>query len=211
METYPITIIGNEEKVCKRLQKLVRAGKFDDLGKVLNKIHVPGGFRLALHILDYDEVNGLGAESYPVIITPSGEEIPSSDKAFWKLLRVENTPLGAWQVYLLYNLWHYLPMFWHANYEKRTYVYSSELLRKAAKHFPEFGDEPLKNFNPDKYEIYPNIWCEGDIYHVGAHYWSDFEGLVYEELKIKLEGGVRVYLRPACHKKLYRYDCGICF
>ena len=127
------------------------------------------------------------------------------------MLQVEDSPAGAWQIYLLHNLWHYLPMFWHAYYEERHYAYSADQLKKLLRYQPHFGDEPVPAFDLSKFQIAPVIWREGDFWYVGAHYWSDFEGLVYEELKISLSGKVHVYSRPACRKTLHHYDCGICF
>ena len=207
----PFVTADKEEKVGKRLQKLVKEKDFDSIGKVLNKVQVPEGFKLAIHAVSKDEKYGMGAESYAVLISPDGEEILDKDKSFWKMLRVEDSPEGAWQVYLLRNLWHYLPMFWHAFYEERIYVYSKDQLKKVLRYQPHFGDEPVPAFNLDKFEIKPLIWQEDDFWHVGAHYWSDFEGLVYEELKISLSGKVHIYAHPACRKTLHHYHCGICF
>ena len=211
METTIIALTGSEEKVGKRLQKLAKEKDFDSLGKVLNQIKVPDGFKLSIHSFDFEKVHDIGSESYPMLVTPDGEEIYDNSKEFWKLLHVQDSPEGAWQVYLLHNLWHYLPLFWHANYEKRTYVYSNEHLEIASRYFPDFAEELLKDFDPKKYDICPVIRKVGDIWYVGAHYWSDFGGLIYEELKIKLEGGVHIYSRSASRKTLYHYDCGICF
>lgn len=211
METLIITVTGKEVKLGQKVQKLVREKNFDEVIKALNKIKVPDGFKLSIHVYNEEDPHGIGDESYPIITTPTAETIEPKEETFWKLLKVENSPEGAWQVYLLYNMWHYLPMFWHALYEKRTYVYSTEHLKKASRYFPDFGEEPLQKFDADKYEIYPVIWQDGNIWHVGANFWTDFGGLIYEELKVNLDGKVHVYSRPASRKTLYRYDCGICF
>lgn len=211
MQTLIIAVTGNEEKLGKKVQKLVREKKYDEVIKALNKIKVPAGHQLSIHLYEETGEYRLGDECYLEIHTPNGLTFHDNQKEFWRLLNVENSPEGAWQIYLLYNLWHYLPMFWHALYEKRTYVYSTEQLKKASRYFPDFGDEPVQNFKPEKYDIYPVIWQEGDIWHVGANYWTDFGGLMYEELKINLDGKVHVYSRPVSRKTLFRYECGICF
>lgn len=211
METPIITMTDKAAKVGKKLQKLAKNKDYDNLGKVLNKIKVPDGFKLSVQAVDEDDKYGMGAESYAVLISSDGETITDKEKSFWKMLRVEDSAEGAWQVYLLRNLWHYLPMFWHAYYEERYYVYSIEQLKKALHYQPHFGDEPVPAFDLDKFEIHPVIWKDEKNWQVGAHYWSDFEGLVYEQLKISLSGKVHIYARPACRKNLHHYDCGICF
>lgn len=211
METPIITATDKEVKVGLRLQKLAKEKDFDSLGKVLNKIKLPDGFKFSVHAIKEEEKYGMGAESYPMIVAPDGEEILDRDKEFWKLLQVDDSPEGAWQVYLLFNLWHYLPMFWHAFYEERHYVYSTDQLKKVLRYQPHLGDEVVPAFDVDQFEIHPIIRQEGNIWHVGAHFWSDFGGLIYEELKIKLGKSVHIYSRPACCKTLHHYDCGICF
>ncbi len=211
METPIITATGYEETVGKRLQQLAKEKDFDSLGNVLNKVHVPEGFKLAIHAVSEQEECGMGAESYTMLVAPDGETISDKDKEFWKMLKVEDSPEGAWQVYLLHNLWHYLPMFWHAFYEERHYVYSIDQLKMTLRYQPHFGDEVVPAFDVDQFEIHPVINRVGNIWHVGAHFWSDFEGLVYEELKISLSGKVHIYSRPASRKILHHYDCGICF
>ena len=211
METPMITVTGKEESVGKKLQKLAKEKDFDSLGNVLNKIQVPEGFKLAIHAISEQEECGLGAESYAMLVAPDGEEVLDREKEFWKLLKVEDSSEGAWQVYLLYNLWHYLPMFWHAFYEERHYVYSNDQLKKTLRFQQHFGDEVVPAFDVDQFDIHPVISKDGNIWHVGAHYWSDFGGLIYEELKISLSGKTHIYSRPACRKILHHYDCGICF
>ncbi len=211
METIIIALTGSEEKVGKNLQKLAKEKDFDSLGKVLNKIQVPEGFKLFVHAISKEDECGMGAESYPMIVTPDGEEILDREKDFWKMLQVEDSPEGAWQVYLLVNLWHYLPMFWHAFYEERHYIYSNDQLKETLRNQPHFGDDAVPAFDVDQFDICPVIRKDGNNWLVGAHYWSDFEGLVYEELKISLSGKVHIYSRPASRKTLHHYDCGICF
>ena len=158
METPIITMTDKAAKVGKRLQKLAKEKDFDSLGTVLNKIKVPDGFKLSVQAVDENDKYGMGAESYAVLISTDGETITDKDKSFWKMLRVEDSTEGAWQVYLLRNLWHYLPMFWHAYYEERYYVYSKEQLKKTLRYQPHFGDEPVPVFDLDKFEIHPGFW-----------------------------------------------------
>ncbi len=205
------TMTNAVEKFGKHIQDLVKQKNYDAVIAAFNKIKVSEGFKLAIHAFSKEEECGMGAESYTVIITPEGETIPDKEKEFWKLLQVEDSVEGAWQVYLLRNLWHYLPMFWHAFYEERHYVYSADQLKRLLRYQPRLGDAPVPAFNVDRFEIHPVIWQDGKSWQVGAHYWSDFGGLIYEQLKISLSGKVHIYSRPACCKTLHHYDCGICF
>ena len=192
------------------LQNLVYNKDYSSIPSLLDKIVVPEGYKLGLKCISDKDKHGMGAESYVSIQTPDNTEILDRTDKFWSLISAEDSPMGAWQVYLLYNLWHYLPLFWHANYEKRQYIYVHTQWGDEVK--PEFGmDSPLEGFNIQKYDIYPSIRKEDGFYCVSACYWSDFEGLVREELKIAIGKKVHVYKRPAHHRVLFHYECGICF
>ena len=211
MEALIIALNGNEAKIGQKLQKMVEKKEYDSLPKILNKIKVPKGCTLGLQCLNYDECCGMGDESHLKITLPDGKVLLDTDNGFWKFISCEASSAGAWQMYLLYNLWHYLPLFWHANYERRWYIYTDEQLKKCVKLNDEDHGEPLEGFDPDKYDISPLIWEEDGTYHVSACYWTNFGGLIREEFKIAVGEKAHVYSRPVSHRTLYRYECGICY
>ena len=196
--------------VGMNLRNLVVSKDYESIPSLMDKIAVPQGYKLGLKCLNDDNMQGMGGESYVTILTPDNSEILDRTDQFWSLISAEDSPMGAWQVYLIYNLWHYLPLFWHANYENRQYIYTRAQWGGEVR--PGFDNiTPLVGFDISKQDIYPSIHKEDGYYYVSACYWSEFEGLVREELKIAIGKKVHVYKRPVHHNILYRYHCGICF
>ena len=210
-QNYIVEVRPKQLKLGKKVQKLVEEKKYDEVIAALDKISVPDGYKLSIHVYDENNHDRFGEESYPIIITPTGETIRSSTDDFWKLLSAENSPEGAWQIIILYNLWHYLPLFWHANYEKRTYLYSDAQMRKVVKQQPEFGEQPITKFNPDRYHVVPCIWLKKNYYVVSTYYWTDFGGFKFVMHKLTLKPHVHVNVTPYSRSTLFRYECGICF
>jgi hypothetical protein len=115
-----------------------------------------------------------------------------------------------WQVFLLKNLWTYLPLFWHSNYDKRDYIYTQEQMT-IINTKPAIGDKPIENLDYSRYDVAPRIELRGDRYVISACYWSDFEGLIRQEMQLaKNVIGEIVFLEE---KKipLFSYDCGILY
>lgn len=205
------TTTDREQKLGREVQRLVRAKDYKEVIRVLNKVKVPKGYTLSIRPYKKEEECGLGTESHVIITTPDKQIIRDDQKEFWKLLSVERSPMGAWQVYLLFNMWHYLPLFWHALYEKRSYVYSNTQLKRDSRYWPEY-EAPETKIDLGNCDVQTTIMSIGDSdYYIGACYWSDFEGLVYEKRHISLYPSVHVYARPESHRALFRYKCGICF
>ena len=210
-QNYIVDVRPKQLKLGQKVQKLVEEKKYDEVITALDKISVPDGYKLSIHVYDENNHDRFGEESYPVIITPTGETIRSNTDDFWKLLTAENSPEGAWQIIIFYNLWHYLPLFWHANYEKRTYLYNNKQMVDVINHRPEFGSTPVEKFNPTRHNVVPTIWDRGDSFVVSTYYWTDFGGLKFEMLKVKIKPRVHVLATPDRRSTLFRYNCGICF
>lgn len=122
---------------------------------------------------------------------------------------------GVWQVFLLKYFWHYLPLWWHANYDRREYVYSIKDLEKVITQ--ERKGEPIENFDASRYDVTPRIKCRGGSkYVVSACYWTEFGGLIRCELPIELIGhdNGRYFTSKFGKEKetvLFPYECGICY
>ena len=137
-----------------------------------------------------------------VIFNEKGEWLSTNfDEDFWTYLQVEKSQMGAWQVYLMSQMWHYLPLQWHANYSYRDYLYS-----QSSKGYGYFR----KNFVASWHKLAPQITQEGDKYLISACYWSEFEGLVREHYAVTFEKD-RVYIDKINVDVLYKYNCGIQF
>ena len=211
MQNIRLNATAKDLKLGRLVQKLVKEQKYAEVISALDKISVPEGYQLSIRPYEERDEYRLGDESYVQIVTPNGITFTDQQKEFWNLLSVEDSPAGAWQVVILYNLWHYLPLFWHANYEKRTYLYSDAQMRKVVKQQPEFGEQPITKFDPNRYHVVPCIWLKKNYYVVSTYYWTDFGGLKFVMHKLTLKPHVHVNVTPYSRSTLFRYECGICF
>jgi hypothetical protein len=174
---------------------------------LLNKIEVKND-----GILDVEECKheGMGAESYLTITFTDGSVIKSDIDEFWDNISTEESAMGIWQVFLLKNLWNYLPLFWHSNYDKRDYIYTQKQMT-IINTKPAIGDKPIENLDFSRYDVAPRIELRDDRYVISACYWSDFEGLIRQEMQLaKNVIGEIVFLEE---KKipLFPYNCGILY
>ena len=136
---------------------------------------------------------------------------------------VDDSPLGALQVYLISKLWHYLPMHWHGYYDRRFSVFSKDdLLKIKVRSRKTRGERSLKP--SDIYEeendlpkealacdVTPKVTRYEDKYYVSCCYWSEFGGLIRELVEIKIENNKVTEFLDANREVLYRYHCGIMY
>lgn len=183
---------------------------------VLDKIKILEGYSLEL---EYPDGGGIGGRTYINIKEPNG----NLNKNFFDFMIVENSPLGALQVYLLSKLWHYLPMHWHGYYDARFSVFSKDDLSKIkVRSTKTRGERPLKpsdiyeevNDLPEEAmacDVTPKVTRYEDKYYVSCCYWSEFGGLIRELVEIKIESNKVTEFLDANREVLYRYHCGIMY
>lgn len=164
----------------------------DEILECLNSLHLPEGYKL--HV-KFAEEEGLGSHSTLFVTTPNGETCD-----VFKTLTVEDTPMGAIEVYLLYEMWHYLPLFWHGYYARRTYIYTTEELECIR----DYNGNPLT-------DVCPVVTQKDGKYYVSSCYWSAFRGLVRELVEIEIKENKIANILEANHTTLYKYNCGIVF
>lgn len=159
-------------------------------------------------ILQVDECKeeGIGCKSHLFVETSKG----LYDYKIWDYIKAENTIDGAWQAYLLYKLWHTLPLFWHANYDRRTYLYSKgdEISIDPWRIEDTVRIRGVANslfVNPDV------VKGENDKYYISCCYWSDFEGLIKEITEVSISPNNHVVIKDISKTTLYKYNCGIIF
>ena len=174
-------------RIAKSLKKLVDKKSYQEIINLLDKTSLPAAMKLGVRECEH---KGAGSGSRLVIETAKNV---SEDNIF-NYLKFEDSPMGAWQAYLLCQMWHYLPLWWHANYDKRDYIYSREDYLNIT-HFIDrgFNVDVLKDFN-----VNPEIYGNDGKYYISCCFWTDFGGLneglfVFEE------------------KVIYEYQCGIMF
>lgn len=187
----------------------------DKILYVLDKIQLPEGHSLQLEY----KYGGIGGRTYIYVKEPNG----NLSTKFLDYMTVDDSPLGALQVYLLSKLWHYLPMYWHACYDERFCVLSKDDLSKIkVRSTKTRGERPLKpsdiyeeeNDLPEEAlacDVTPKVTRYDDKYYVSCCYWSEFGGLIRELVKIKIENNKVTEFLDANREVLYRYHCGIMY
>ena len=182
---------------------------------VLDKIQLLEDYGLQL---EYEE-RGIGGRTYIYVKEPNG----NLSKNFLDFVIVDDSPLGALQVYFLSKLWHYLPMYWHGYYDRRFSVFSKDdLLKIKVRSRKTRGERSLKpsdiyeeeNDLPEEAlacDVTPKVTRYEDKYYVSCCYWSEFGGLIRELVEIKIENNKLTEFLDANRKVLYRYHCGIMY
>lgn len=128
------------------------------------------------------------------------------DHRIWDYINVESSEEGAWNAYVLYNLWHALPMFGHALYDRRFYLFyevfidgivcipkeDTNMLRKALKqHFTS-----------------PDVVKTNGHFYVTCCFFSYFGGLIQETIEITIDSGKATF-HEIERKTLFEYQCGL--
>lgn len=214
-----VNIKSTTNRTFVDLQMITVCGRIptdgDKILYVLDKIQLPEGHSLQLEY----KYGGIGGRTYIYVKEPNG----NLSTKFLDYMTVDDSPLGALQVYLLSKLWHYLPMYWHACYDERFCVLSKDDLSKIkVRSTKTRGERPLKpsdiyeeeNDLPEEAlacDVTPIVTRYDDKYYVSCCYWSIFAGLVRELVKIKIENNKVTEFLDANREVLYRYHCGIMY
>lgn len=181
---------------------------------VLDKIKLLEGYSLEL---EFPDGSGCGGRTYINVKEPNG----SLSKKFLDFMIVDDSPLGALQVYLISKLWHYLPMHWHGYYDRRFCVFSKDDLLnikiRARRTSCERPPKPTNEFAdvnglPEEVlacDVTSKVTRYEDKYYVSCCYWSEFGGLIRELVEIKIENNKVTEFLDANREVLYRYHCGI--
>lgn len=213
-----LSINFDKHRIPEELQMMVVGKRIptdqEKILGVLDKIKLLEGYSLEL---EYPDGVGIGGRTYINIKEPNG----NLNRNFFDFMIVEDSPLGALQVYLLSKLWHYLPMHWHGYYDRRFSVFSKDdLLKIKVRSRKTRGERPLKpsdiyeeeNDLPEEAlacDVTPKVTRYEDKYYVSCCYWSEFGGLIRELVEIKIENNKVTEFLDANREALYRYHCGI--
>ena len=199
----PTEPYGDETELAIQIAQLVEGENYNDVITLLDKIVVKDNYSMKI-VPYYDkDTFDMFADISPIVIyNEQGEWLSTNfEEDFWSYLQVEESQMGAWQAYLMSQMWHYLPLQWHANYSYRDYLYS-----QSSKGYGYFR----RNFVASWHRLAPKITQEGDKYLISACYWSEFEGLVREYYAVTFENGI-VQVQEIKQDVLYKYNCGIMF
>ena len=191
---------------ARSLREVVDKEEYDSIPGVLDKAVLPAEHSFGIKLCEMDS-ESLGDWSKPLVQMPDGKR----SESIFEFFRFEDSSMGVWQAFLLHQMWHYLPLWWHANYDWRHYHYSQE-------DAPVFHD-PLPNFqkkvfiSPDfsRFDLSPKVYNEGEVYYISSCYWTGFGGLIREYAKMSFKEGMLDGFFVFDEQTLVEYDCGIVF
>ena len=192
---------------AQALREAVEKEEYDAVLSVLDRAVLPDGHSFGIRICDM-ESGSLGDWSRPFIRTPDGKR----SESIFDFLCFEDSCEGAWHAFLLHQMWHYLPLWWHGNYDKRRYLYSPEDSPVFKDPLPYFGKKVVM-ISPDisRFDLSPEIRTLEGKYYVSSCFWTNFGGLIREYVVFTLSAGRMEGFYAFDKKTLVEYDCGICY
>ena len=206
----------------------------------------PSGFRKegnTIIILDHDEMPEMPKPNpykKTMLINGTPEENAMSDvPKIWEDLIVPFTEVGIWQAILLNETVALFPKGWHANYLKKTYVFSKADLQQIIddkKSRYDYTDEEIEKLNAywrfldmtphfdqykksnydklvsylDREDILPSVEICGEKAEASYCYWSEWDGFCRATAPV-VRCGQSVVIGKPNRKVLVAYDCGICY
>ena len=157
--------------------------------------------------LNLPEQTGHGDNSRLIVMDENNnvEELDIS-----KHLRVKQTEMVAWQLYLLSNFYTVLPQYWHALYNRCEYIFKpSDIDGILPLKFHDLSELEAQNLFVPLVEVKEKN-KQGCIMVVRCCYWNYWQGLVKEESTIRIEGDRCVSIESE-RTNLFKYRCGIWF
>lgn len=179
----------------------------DSLFDVLDCLSLPVDYHLGLKLA---QNGGHGDTSW--FYTYQGEDPnftfgsrPREGHDPFKVIIVEPTAMGAWQLYLMIIAESILPTTWHGGYSAREYFFDRDNYNGIKSAFAKDVNICISQIPEPKVEM------EDGMAIVSCPYWSDRKGLVLQSIKVIFQSDGTVYLRPNFGGVLYRYNCGVLF
>ena len=194
-------------RTARTLREAVYNKEYDSVLTILDKAVLPDGHSFGIRICEM-ESDSLGDWSRPFIQGPDGRR----NESVFEFLRFEQSCAGAWQAFLLHEMWHYLPLWWHANYDKQHFLYSPEDLPVFDRPIPYFGKKVVM-ISPDfsRFDLSPEIRTLEGKYYVSSCFWTNFGGLIREYAVFTLNGGRMEDFYVFDQETLVEYNCGILY
>ena len=201
--------------VARNLHRMIKDKSYDVILKYFTKISLSPEFELK--IMECEQ-SGIGDKSKLYIKLPDDKH----DFNIFKYLNVEQSCMGAWQAYLTYTLWHLLPLWNHAIYDSREFVFNKDeamiqnlkCVVELAKLRSEKVDVNLfakvikeKFSNVDN--VTPEVFNKDDKYYVSCCYWTMFGGLIREFIEITIQNNKVTEFFPFKKDTISVFQCGI--
>ena len=131
-----------------------------------------------------------------------------NDDNVWKYITVEDSHMGAWQVYLLQTLWYSLPLYGHGARARRSYIYSIndfERIKASQSHLSQKFDSIKLS------DVVPRIVKRDAKYYASCCLFTKWGGLIRELAEITIRDNKVENISIIFYKTLIKYDCGIMF
>ncbi len=193
----------------KQIVALTDAEQYAKLTECLNEINVADGYTLNVSLCktpqDDEDFNGIGSDSYLYVADKDGKQ----EWDIFKFIKVTNSVKGAWQAFVLHELWHILPHYWHGLYNYRQFIFDKQDFQNV--HSFGQGRFWIMPIDASKYDVQLKITQNGNDYYVSYCYWNDWEGLVREVVEITIIDGKVTETNNLSKKVEFQYDCGIVF
>ena len=175
----------------QRLTNVVINLDYEKILWYLNNLHLPNKYKLDVK---FEKIKDYGSRSILCVRTPLGETCD-----VFNTIMVEDTPIGAIEVYLLYEVWHYMRLGWQENYAYREYIYTTEDLRRISNY------TSVKEIR--KLDISPIVTQNNGKYYVSCCFWSDYEGVIRELVEIEIKENKVVNILEVNSTTLYEDSC----
>ncbi len=153
-------------------------------------------------------------------------------RSFLEALEVPFTEEGIWEALLVHEMWRFLPLWWHANYERREFILDLGRLKKIAHLDDYLSQDEAVIFFPEGEQTYLYRTAEDvqkmcsfledetilpevrlprdDRTEVSWSYWNEWQGLVRMTLTaIRRNGTVEFHRNDS--RVLVGYNCGILY
>lgn len=134
-------------------------------------------------------------------------------KLLFNSIKAKCTAMSAWQIYLLHTADTILPLFWHAGYNRRKYIFSNDDLKNIRGFH---GNKQFKNVDVsgilEEYELLPKVEICDNKATVTCCYWNNWKGLVRETVDINFTANQGFdIIEDVKAEIIYSYECGILF
>lgn len=143
-------------QTAQTLREAVENNEYGSILSVLDKAVLPSGFAFGVRSCDM-EGDSLGDWSKPFVQMPDGKR----SESIFEFFRFEDSSMGVWQAFLLHQMWHYLPLWWHANYDRRHYHYSQEDAPVFNRPLPYFQKKVIIYPDFSRFDLSPEVYHEG--------------------------------------------------
>ena len=209
MKNYELAVNNNNIVLTPELTDLAerffeKAIRLDYPGmfSCLEGVSLPDGKELCVK-----EIEGIYKwEATEVCVKTNGE----LDGNIFNHIKVSKGMLGAWEAYLLYSVWHVLPLFEHANYHRFDFLISEDDISTVELQEEAHRAEIVQSIKP--FFKKPEIAQKGNHFYITCRYWCKWEGLRQEIVEIIIDENQMVSsIVNVDRSKLFDYRSNIYF